>query len=43
MKCAKLENRVAVLEPNENDLAQYSRWSNVVFSGIPEYVPNNNL
>ena len=42
-KCKKLENRVAILQPNYNDLAQYDRRNNVVFSGIPENVPDNNL
>ena len=42
-KCEKLENRVAILESNHNDLAQYGRQNNVVFSGIPENVPDNNL
>ena len=26
-----------------NDLAQYGRQNNIVFSGIPENVPDNNL
>ena len=43
VKCAKLENRVNILESNHNDLAQYGRCNNVVFSGIPENVPDNNL
>ena len=42
-KCEKLENRVAILESNHNDLAQYGRRNNVVFSGIPENVTDNNL
>ena len=42
-KCEKLENRVVILESNHNDLAQYGRRNNVVFSGIPENVPDNNL
>ena len=42
-KCEKHENRVAILESNHNDLAQYGRQNNVVFSGIPENVPDNNL
>ena len=42
-KCEKLENRVAILESNHNDLAQYGRQNNIVFSGIPENVPDNNL
>ena len=42
-KCEKHENRVAILESNHNDLAQYGRWDSVVFSGIPENVPDNNL
>ena len=43
VKCKKLENRVTILESNYNDLAQYGRRNNVVFSGIPENVPDNNL
>ena len=43
VKFEKLENRVAVLESNHNDLALYGRRNNVVFSGIPENVPDNNL
>ena len=43
VKCAKLENRVAILESNHNDLAQYGRLNNVVSSGFPENVPDNNL
>ena len=43
VKCEKLENRVAILESNHNDLAQYGRHNNVAFSFIPESVPDNNL
>ena len=43
VKCAKPENRVAILESNHNDLAQYGRRNNVIFSGIPKNVPDNNL
>ena len=42
-KCEKLENRVAILESNHNDLAQYGKRNNVIFSGIAENVPENNL
>ena len=42
-KCEKLENRGAILESSHNDLAQYGTCKNVVFSGIPENVPDNNL
>ena len=38
VKCEKLENRVATLESIHNDLANYGRHNNVVFSGIPENV-----
>ena len=41
--CGKLEKRVTILESNHNDLAQYGRRNNVVFSGIPENVTDNNL
>ena len=43
VKCEKLENRAARLESNHNDLGQYGRHNNVVFSGIPENVLDNNL
>ena len=43
MKCVKLENRIAILESNHNDLAQYGRRNNVVSSGVTENVPDNNL
>ena len=43
VKCEKLENRVSILDSNHNDLAQYGRRNNVVFSGISENVPDNNL
>ena len=43
VKREKLENRVAILESNHNDLAQYGRLNNVVSSGFPENVPDNNL
>ena len=39
----KLENRVAILESNHNDLAQYGKRNNVIFSGIAENVPEKNL
>ena len=35
--------RVAILESNHNDLAQYGRRNNIVFSSIPDNVPDNNL
>ena len=38
VKCKKLENIVTILESNHNDLAQYGRCNNAVFSGIPENV-----
>ena len=34
--------RVAILESNHNDLAQYGRRNNIVFSGIPDNVADNN-
>ena len=42
-KCEKLENRVAILESNHNDLVQYGRCNNIVFRVIPENVSDNNL
>ena len=43
VKWEKLENTFAILESNHINLAQYGRHNNVVFSGIPESVPDNNL
>ena len=42
-KSEKLENKVAILESNHNDLPKYGRRNNANFSGIPENVPDNNL
>ena len=42
-KCEKLEYRVAILESNQNDLVHYGTHNNVIFSGTPENVPNNNF
>ena len=39
----KIENRVTILESNHNDLAQYGRCNNVVFSSIPENMSDNSL
>ena len=43
VKWEKLENILAILESNHINLAQYGRHNNVVFSGVPESVPDNNL
>ena len=43
VKCENLENRVAILESNYNDLAQHGSRKNVVFSGIPKNVRENIL
>ena len=43
VKCEKLENRVAILESNHDDLVQYGRCNNIVFSGIPKNVSDKNL
>ena len=43
VKYEKLESRVAILESNHKDLAQYVRRNNVVFSGIPENPSDNEL
>ena len=43
VKYEKLESRVAILESNHKDLAQYGRRNNVVFSGIPENPSDNKL
>ena len=39
----KVESRVTILESNHNDLAQYGRRNNVVFSSIPENMSDNSL
>ena len=39
----KIENIVTILESNHNDLAQYGRRNNVVFSSIPENMSDNSL
>ena len=42
-KCSTLENKVVTLEQNLNSLGQYGKRNNLVFSGIPESIPGNQL
>ena len=42
-KCSTLENKVVTLEQNLNSLGQYGRRNNLVLSGIPESIPDNQL
>ena len=42
-KCSTLENKVVTLEQNLNWLGQYGRRNNLVLSGIPENIPDNQL
>ena len=43
VKCSTLENKVVSLEQNLNSLGQYDRRNNLVLSGIPEKIPDNQL
>ena len=43
VKCSTLENKVVNLEQNLNSLGQYDRRNNLVLSGIPEKIPDNQL
>ena len=38
-----MENKVVNLEQNLNSLGQYDRRNNLVLSGIPEKIPDNQL
>ena len=42
-ECSTLENKVVTLEQNLYSLGQYGRRNNLVLSGIPESIPNNQL
>ena len=42
-KCSTLENKVVSLEQNLNSLGQYGRKNDLVLSGIPENIPDNQL
>ena len=42
-KCSTLENKVVTLEQNLNSLGQYGRRSNLVLTGIPESMLDNQL
>ena len=42
-KCSTLENKVVTLEQNLNSLGQYGRRNNLVLTGIPESMLDNQL
>ena len=42
-KCNKLKAKIVKLETEQNSLAQYGRRYNIVISGIPDSIDDNNL
>ena len=42
-KCSTLEKKVVTLEQNLNSLGQYGTRNNLVLSGIPESIPDNQF
>ena len=38
-----MENKLVILEQNLNSLGQYGRRNNLILSGIPESIPDNQL
>ena len=42
-KCNKLENKVVFLESSINQVEQYCRRNNIVISGIPDDISDNDL
>ena len=42
-KCNKLKTKIVKLETEQNSLAQYGRRNNIVISGIPDFIDDNNL
>ena len=42
-KCNKLENKVISLESSINQVKQYDRRKNIVISGIPDDISDNDL
>ena len=42
-KCSTLENKAVTLEQNLNSLGQYGRRNNLVLTGIPESILDNQL
>ena len=42
-KCKKLEEKVSSIETDVNSLNQYGRRSNIVFTGIPSSVNDEDL
>ena len=41
--CSKLEDKVVSLESSVNQVQQYGRRNNIVMSGIPDNVANDEL
>ena len=42
-KCSKLENKIVSLESSINQIEQYGRRNNIVISGIPDDISDNDL
>ena len=42
-KCSKLENKTVSLESSINQVEQYGRRNNIVISGIPDDISDNDL
>ena len=42
-KCSRLENKVVSLESSINQVEQYGRRNNIVISGIPDDISDNDL
>ena len=42
-KCSKLENKIVSLESSINQVEQYDRRNNIVISGIPDDISDNDL
>ena len=42
-RCSKLENKVIDLESSINHIEQYGRRNNIVISGIPDDINDNDL
>ena len=42
-KCSKLENKIVSLESSINQVEQYGRRNNIVISGIPDDISDNDL
>ena len=42
-RCQKLEQKLAEFECSTNNLEQYGRGNNIIISGIPDSIDNNQL